>query len=417
MDLVRAAQAGRVIPPLFLRGISEGPAAWVASLAAMLGLEWRASLASAEDDGHAWARRSPPGATPLRIEVTGLERLGGERLYRGRVVTGRSHACTLVNVTHRGPAFRFEHLADAGPGGALVFRSDKEVDLAVGDILADDATAPPQTRRIDVLVIRRQSTKVTPGARLRLHGPGLRSPACLSQVRVVSPILRHDGEAQLERWTLTTDHPVPAEPYATSPATGRVDIQDDAGVPLTRGLVVDDSKPVIGQGAAGIGREARAGLKAQPPRIVWISGPEGREVGDLAQALENELRRATYHVVRLDHDRLAGDLNADLKGKGLVQAERMRRAIATARLMYDAGMIVICSFRERLVRFSDLSTLDCLELLVHSADQSQSSSGTNDVRFKDLTEVEGPFKVMRLPALTDKNLPSSAAIVLSEIIS
>ena len=91
-------------------------------------------------------------------------------------------------------------------------------------------------------------------------------------------------------------------------------------------------------------RAQRAAQKAQRPVCVWLTGLPGAGKSTIAQALDAELLRLGRHVTVLDGDALRTGLNRDLGFTPEARSENIRRAAEVARLMVDAGLIVVCAF-------------------------------------------------------------------------
>ena len=86
---------------------------------------------------------------------------------------------------------------------------------------------------------------------------------------------------------------------------------------------------------------ARARLKGQQPCCIWLTGLSGAGKSTIASALEERLHAAGRHTMLIDGDDLRGGLNRDLGFSAADRAESVRRAGEVARLMVDAGLIVI----------------------------------------------------------------------------
>ena len=93
-----------------------------------------------------------------------------------------------------------------------------------------------------------------------------------------------------------------------------------------------------------VDRAARAGLKAQRPFVVWLTGRPGAGKSSIANALEARLLAAGRHTVLLDGANLRRGLSKDLSFTDADRAENNRRASEVAHLMTDAGLIVIAAF-------------------------------------------------------------------------
>jgi bifunctional enzyme CysN/CysC len=85
----------------------------------------------------------------------------------------------------------------------------------------------------------------------------------------------------------------------------------------------------------------RAALKAQQPLVVWLTGLPGSGKSTLANLLERRLAAAGRHTMLLDGDNLRQGLTADLGFDAAARAENVRRVGEVARLMADAGLVVI----------------------------------------------------------------------------
>ncbi|ACL58914.1 adenylyl-sulfate kinase [Methylobacterium nodulans] len=88
---------------------------------------------------------------------------------------------------------------------------------------------------------------------------------------------------------------------------------------------------------------SRAGLMRQRACIVWLTGLSGAGKSTLANLVETRLAAEDRHAYILDGDNLRSGLNRDLGFSDADRIENMRRTVEVARLMADAGLIVIVS--------------------------------------------------------------------------
>src|SRR3954465_8579222 len=96
--------------------------------------------------------------------------------------------------------------------------------------------------------------------------------------------------------------------------------------------------------AVDVDKAARAAQKGQTPGVLWFTGLSGAGKSTIANLVEKELHRRGCHTYMLDGDNVRHGLNKDL---GFTQADRVenvRRVAEVARLMTDAGLIVLVSF-------------------------------------------------------------------------
>ena len=93
-----------------------------------------------------------------------------------------------------------------------------------------------------------------------------------------------------------------------------------------------------------ISSQKRAQIKNQEPKCVWLTGLSGSGKSTLANALDKELTQMGMHTYILDGDNIRNGLCSDLKFDDKDRHENIRRVAEVSRLMFDAGLIVICAF-------------------------------------------------------------------------
>lgn len=99
--------------------------------------------------------------------------------------------------------------------------------------------------------------------------------------------------------------------------------------------------PQIQPCAPSVPTNARAAIKGQQPRCIWLTGLSGAGKSTLANALEVQLHRRGLHTFLLDGDNVRGGLCKDLGMDAAARKENMRRMAEVARLMVEAGLVVI----------------------------------------------------------------------------
>ena len=91
-------------------------------------------------------------------------------------------------------------------------------------------------------------------------------------------------------------------------------------------------------------REAHAALKHQKPAVLWFTGLSGAGKSTIANLVEQKLHARGVHTALLDGDNVRHGLNKDLGFTAADRVENIRRIAEVARLMTDAGLIVLTSF-------------------------------------------------------------------------
>jgi bifunctional enzyme CysN/CysC len=146
---------------------------------------------------------------------------------------------------------------------------------------------------------------------------------------------------------LVTDRPIVFEPYATNRELGAfILINKLTNATVAAGMLhfsLRRSQNIHRQ-ALDVSREAHAGLKHQKPAILWLTGLSGAGKSTIANLVEKKLHRMNRHTFLLDGDNVRHGLNKDLGFTDADRVENIRRIGEVARLMTDAGLIVITAF-------------------------------------------------------------------------
>jgi bifunctional enzyme CysN/CysC len=146
---------------------------------------------------------------------------------------------------------------------------------------------------------------------------------------------------------LATDRPVVFEKYEVNHDFGGFILIDKlTNATVAAGMLnfaLRRSQNVHWQ-ALDISREARATIKNQKPAVLWFTGLSGAGKSTIANLVEKKLHRMNRHTFVLDGDNVRHGLNRDLGFTDADRVENIRRVGEVARLMTDAGIIVITAF-------------------------------------------------------------------------
>lgn len=93
-----------------------------------------------------------------------------------------------------------------------------------------------------------------------------------------------------------------------------------------------------------ITKNSRASIKHQTPCVLWLTGLSGAGKSTIANLLEQQLHERKHHTYVLDGDNVRCGLNRDLGFSDRDRVENIRRIAEIAKLMLDAGLIVITAF-------------------------------------------------------------------------
>ena len=146
---------------------------------------------------------------------------------------------------------------------------------------------------------------------------------------------------------ITTDREIPFAPYAENRDLGGFILIDKlTNRTVAAGMIhfaLRRAQNIHWQ-ATDITRESHAGMKNQKPAVLWLTGLLGSGKSTIANIVEKKLARMNRHTFLLDGDNLRHGLNKDLGFTEADRVENIRRVGEVAKLMTDAGLIVITAF-------------------------------------------------------------------------
>jgi len=299
---------------------------------------------------------------PFRFPVQWVNRPNGEfRGFSGTVVSGSIAPGDAVLVAGSGQSARVKEivtfdgtLARAAEGDAVTLTLDSEIDIARGDLLADPHDPPECVDQFAAHVIWLSEQPMVPGRSYLLKIGTRTVPATITTLkhRINTDTLAHLADKTLGLneigfCNLSTAVPVAFDPYTANRDTGAFILIDrltnetaGAGM-ITFGLRRASN---IQWQALTVGREQRAVLKEQTPALLWLTGLSGAGKSTIADIIEKKLLASGRHTMLLDGDNVRHGLNRDLGFTDADRVENIRRVGEVARLMTEAGLIVICSF-------------------------------------------------------------------------
>ena len=146
---------------------------------------------------------------------------------------------------------------------------------------------------------------------------------------------------------LSIDRAIPFEAYAVNPDLGGFILIDRiSNATVAAGMIhfaLRRSQNIHWQ-ALEVNREAHASIKTQKPCVVWFTGLSGSGKSTIANMVEAKLHALGKHTFLLDGDNVRHGLNRDLGFTDADRVENIRRVGEVARLMTDAGLIVLTAF-------------------------------------------------------------------------
>lgn len=302
------------------------------------------------------------GLSSLRLPIQGVCRTGeGERLYTGTIATGTLSSGERVKVAVGGAEATVQRLIGvegpvdrAGPGEAVAVTLAPEIDLGRGDLLHADSDAPACSNHFSAHVIWFGERPLFAGRDYELRLGTSTSPVTVTAIRgkldIVSGarVVAHEIERDdIAICHLGTPAMIAFDSYADCPATGSFLLIDrGTGETVAAGMVrhaLDRGSNLFAQRLT-IDRQARENLLGQKGAVLWFTGLSGAGKSTIADALERRLHGRRKLTMLLDGDNVRLGLNRDLGFTEGDRVENLRRVAEVAKLMVDAGLIVLCSF-------------------------------------------------------------------------
>jgi len=283
------------------------------------------------------------------------------RGFSGFVVSGAVKPGDPVRVLPSGRTSRVARivtfdgdLAEAAAGQSVTLTLADEIDCARGDVIAA-ADAPPQAAdQFEATIVWMADEEMLPGRPywLKLGTQTVTASIQQPKYQVNVNTMEHLAAKTLELnaigvANLSTDRPLVFEAYEASRDLGGFILIDKfTNATVAAGMIhfsLRRAQNVHWQ-ATDITREARATAMRQKPAVLWFTGLSGAGKSTIANLVEKKLARMNRHTFLLDGDNVRHGLNRDLGFTDADRVENIRRVGEVAKLMTDAGLIVVTAF-------------------------------------------------------------------------
>ncbi len=243
-------------------------------------------------------------------------------------------------------------LAQAGQSVTLTLAD--EIDISRGSVIAAADAPPAVADQFEATIVWMHERPMLQGRsyELKLGPRTVTATVAPLKYRVNVNTLEHVAAKTLELndigvVQLELNQPIAFEPYAENRDLGGFILVDRVtNATVGAGLLhfaLRRSQNVHWQ-ALDVDKQARARQKAQQPCVVWMTGLSGGGKSTIANLLEKRLHALGKHTYILDGDNVRHGLNKDLGFTDADRVENIRRVAEVARLMVDAGLIVLVAF-------------------------------------------------------------------------
>ena len=245
-------------------------------------------------------------------------------------------------------------LMQARVGQSITLTLKDEVDCSRGQIIAASATSLEVSDQFETTLIWMDEEALIPGRSyyLKIGTQTVSAAVAKPKYQISVNTMEHVAAKTLGLnaigvANLITDRPIPFVPYAENRTLGGFILIDKmTNATVGAGLInfaLRRAQNIHWQ-RIDIGRNHHANLKNQKPLVIWMTGLSGAGKSTIANAVESRLAEMNRHTFLLDGDNVRHGLNKDLGFTDADRVENIRRVGEVAKLLTDAGLIVITAF-------------------------------------------------------------------------
>lgn len=299
---------------------------------------------------------------PLRMAVQWVNRPNLDfRGFSGQIATGTVQPGDAIRVLPSGKTTTIKkivtldsELQEAVAGQSVTLCFHDEIDCSRGDVIAAADNPPEVADQFESTIVWMADDALVPGRSywLKLGTQMVSATVQAPKYTVNVNSMEHMAAKTLELNAIgvaeiSTDKPIVFAPYADNHALGGFILIDKiSNATVAAGMLhfsLRRAQNVHWQ-ATDIGRDAHAMLKNQKPKILWFTGLSGSGKSTIANEVEKALHLMNRHTFLLDGDNVRHGLNKDLGFTETDRIENIRRVGEVAKLMADAGLIVLTAF-------------------------------------------------------------------------
>jgi len=299
---------------------------------------------------------------PFRFPVQWVNRSDRRfRGYAGTIASGRVQVGDEVAALPSGRTSRIASIvtfdgerAEARAGEAVTLTLTGEIDVSRGDFLCHAAERADISDQFEARIVWMADEPLMPGRPYLFKSAAGTASMIATRLKYTLNVntmehvaAKRLGLNEIGIANIGLDRRIPFDPYDANRETGGFIVIDRLTNETVGAGMIDFGlrrATNIHWQAIDVDKPARAALKNQMPGVLWFTGLSGSGKSTIANLVEKRLHAAGRHTCMLDGDNVRHGLNKDLGFTEEDRVENIRRVAEVAKLMTDAGLIVLVSF-------------------------------------------------------------------------
>jgi len=387
---------------------------------------------------------------PFRMPVQWVNRPNLDfRGFAGLIASGTIRAGDAVRIVPSGKTSAVKSIVifageqdEAVAGQSVTLTLADEVDCSRGDVIAAAGDPPQASDQFSATLVWMDEEALKPGRGywLKLGTQTVTATVQPPKYEIDVNSLEHLAAKTLELNAIgvaefATDRPIVFEPYAESRQLGGFILIDKfTNATVAAGMIAFSLRRAdnVHWQPTAITRDDHASMKNQRPRVLWFTGLSGSGKSTIANEVEKQLFVMNRHTFLLDGDNVRHGLNRDLGFTEADRIENIRRVGEVAKLMADAGLIVLTAFispfrAERQLVRDMLEPGEFIEIFVDTPLEVAESRDVKGLykkaragRLKNFTGIDSPYEAPENPEIrvntVDMTPEEAARFIIQQIL-
>ncbi|MBL8548222.1 MAG: sulfate adenylyltransferase subunit CysN [Hyphomonadaceae bacterium] len=386
---------------------------------------------------------------PFRMPVQWVNRPNADfRGFAGQIVGGAVRPGDTIRIAPSGKLSTIARivtkdgdLREAVAGQSVTLTLTDEIDCSRGDVIAAATDPPEASDQFETTLVWMSDEPALPGRPYWLKIGARTVSASITEIKHKINVNTLEELAakvldlnEIAVANISVDQAIAFDTYDANPDMGGFILIDrTTNATVAAGLIhfaLRRAQNVHWQ-SIDVTRSARAEIKNQKPAVLWFTGLSGAGKSTIANLVDKKLHSLGKHTVLLDGDNVRHGLNRDLGFTDADRVENIRRVAEVAKLMADAGLIVLVSFISPFRAERDLARRlmadgEFFEVFV---DTSLADAEKRDVKglyakaragqLKNFTGVNSPYERPENPEIhidtTKLDAEAAAALIVTRL--